>query len=195
MKRCAWVKLDNKLEVDYHDREWGVPITDDTMLFEFLTLEGAQAGLSWTTVLKKRENYRQAFAHFAPEIVAKFDENKIQELLQNSGIIRNKLKVRATITNARNFLEVQEKYGSFTKYIWQFVNYKPIQNTWKTLEEVPTATNQSDAMSKDLKKRGFKFVGTTICYAFMQATGMVNDHTIDCFRYQEIVEGCSNFSL
>lgn len=188
MKRCAWVNLENHLDVDYHDREWGVPITDDTMLFEFLTLEGAQAGLSWATVLKKRENYRQAFANFNPEIIAQFDENKIQELLQNPGIIRNKLKVRSTITNAQNFLEVREEYGSFAKYIWQFVDYKPMQNIWKTLEEVPTTTSQSDAMSKDLKKRGFKFVGTTICYAFMQAIGMVNDHTIDCFCYQEIVD-------
>ena len=195
MKRCAWVKLDNNLDVDYHDHEWGVPITDDNLLFEFLTLEGAQAGLSWTTVLKKRENYRQAFAAFNPEIVAKFDENKIQELLQNPGIIRNKLKIRSAITNAQNFLEVQSEYGSFAKYIWQFVNYKSIQNTWKILEEVPTATPESDAMSKDLKKRGFKFVGTTICYAFMQAIGMVNDHTIDCFRHQEIVDKYKNFSL
>ena len=195
MKRCTWVKLENDLDVDYHDQEWGVPISDDTMLFEFLTLEGAQAGLSWTTVLKKRENYRQAFANFDPEIVAQFDEDRIQQLLQNPGIIRNKLKVRSTITNAQSFLEVREEYGTFSQYIWQFVDYTPIQNIWKTLEEVPTATPQSDAMSKDLKRRGFKFVGTTICYAFMQAVGMVNDHNIDCFRYQEIVEQYSNFSL
>ncbi len=195
MNRCTWVKLDSNLDINYHDREWGVPITDDVLLFEFLTLEGAQAGLSWTTVLKKRENYRQSFANFAPEIVANFDENKIQELLQNPGIIRNKLKVRSTITNAQNFLKVKEEYGSFSQYIWQFVNYKPVQNNWKTLEEVPTATPQSNAMSKELKKRGFKFVGTTICYAFMQATGMVNDHTINCFRYQEIIDQCNNFSV
>lgn len=195
MKRCAWVNLENHLDVDYHDREWGVPITDDTMLFEFLTLEGAQAGLSWTTVLKKRESYRQAFADFDPEIVAQFDENKIQELLQNPGIIRNKLKVRSTITNAQNFLKVREEYGSFAKYIWQFINYKPIQNNWKSLGEVPTTISQSDAMSRDLKKRGFKFVGTTICYAFMQATGMVNDHTIDCFCYQEIFDKYNKFSV
>ena len=192
MKRCTWIKLDNNLDVDYHDREWGVPITDDNILFEFLTLEGAQAGLSWTTVLNKRENYRQAFANFKPEIVAQFDENKIQELLKNKGIIRNKLKVRSTITNARNFLTVQEEYGSFAHYIWKFVNHIPIQNSWKTLKEVPTSTPQSDAMSKDLKKRGFKFVGTTICYAFMQAIGMVNDHTVDCFRYREIIDRYHN---
>lgn len=195
MKRCSWVKLNNNLDIDYHDREWGVPITNDNLLFEFLTLEGAQAGLSWTTILKKRNNYQQVFANFNPEIVAQFDENKIRELLQNPGIIRNKLKVNSTVTNAQNFLKVKEEYGNFAKYIWQFVNYKPIQNNWQTLEEVPTSTPQSDAMSKDLKKRGFKFIGTTICYAFMQAVGMVNDHTVDCFRYQEIVDRSNNFSL
>jgi DNA-3-methyladenine glycosylase I len=193
MNRCAWVKLENNLDIDYHDREWGVPITDDILLFEFLTLEGAQAGLSWTTVLNKRENYRQAFGNFEPEIVANFDENKIQKLLQDSGIIRNKLKINSTITNAQNFLKIQQEYGSFAGYIWKFVDYKPIQNSWENSKEIPTFTSKSDAMSKDLKKRGFKFVGTTICYAFMQAIGMVNDHTVDCFRYQEIADQYNNY--
>ena len=193
--RCAWVKPNLSLYIDYHDYEWGVAITDDCQLFEFLTLEGAQAGLSWITILKKRENYRQAFANFDPQIVAKFDEAKIQELLQNPGIVRNQLKLRATITNAQNFLKVQQEYGSFARYIWQFVDYRPIQNNWKTLAEIPTSTPESNAMSKDLKKRGFKFVGTTICYAFMQAVGMVNDHTVDCFRYEQIADQYQNFCL
>ena len=191
--RCAWVKPNLSLYIDYHDYEWGVAIADDCQLFEFLTLEGAQAGLSWITILKKRENYRQAFANFDPQIVAKFDEAKIQELLQNPGIVRNQLKLRATITNAQNFLKVQQEYGSFARYIWQFVDYRPIQNNWKTLAEIPTSTPESNAMSKDLKKRGFKFVGTTICYAFMQAVGMVNDHTVNCFRYQQIADQYQNF--
>jgi len=185
MNRCSWVK-NNLLEITYHDEEWGVPIMEDIKLFEMLILEGAQAGLSWSTVLKKRENYRQAFANFNPEIIAQFDETKQLELRQNVGIIRNKRKIAATINNARHFLEVQSEYGSFSDYIWQFVEGKPIQNHWQKSEEVPVTTPQSDAMSKDLKKRGFKFVGPTICYAYMQAVGMVNDHTIDCFRHPEI---------
>ncbi|MCC0178450.1 DNA-3-methyladenine glycosylase I [Waterburya agarophytonicola K14] len=185
MNRCTWVKND-PLEIAYHDDEWGVPITDDQKLFEFLILEGAQAGLSWSTVLKKRENYRQAFANFDPERVAQFNEQKQQELKQNSGIIRNKLKIASAVTNARLFLDMQAEYGSFASYIWQFVGNKPIQNHWENLEQVPATTPQSEAMSKELKKRGFKFVGSTICYAFMQATGMVNDHTTDCFCYEKI---------
>ncbi|WP_040898819.1 DNA-3-methyladenine glycosylase I [Xenococcus sp. PCC 7305] len=184
--RCSWVK-DNPLEIAYHDKEWGVRVTEDTKLFEMLILEGAQAGLSWTTVLKKRENYRQAFANFNPEMIAQFDETKQLELQQNPGIIRHKRKIASTISNARCFLEVQSEYGSFSRYIWQFVEGETIQNHWQTLEEVPITTPQSDAMSKDLKKRGFKFVGSTICYAYMQAVGMVNDHTIDCFRHSELL--------
>ena len=174
------------MEIAYHDQEWGVPVTDDLKLFEFLILEGAQAGLSWSTVLQKRENYRQAFAGFDPQQVAQFEEKKQQELLQNPGIIRNKRKIASAITNAQLFLLIQAKHGSFADYIWQFVEGKPIQNHWSTMEQVPATSPQSDAMSKELKKRGFKFVGSTICYAFMQATGMVNDHTTDCFRYETI---------
>ncbi len=187
VNRCSWVK-DKPKEIAYHDEEWGVPITDDHKLFEFLILEGAQAGLSWSIVLQKRENYRKAFADFDPQKIAQFDEQKQQELIQNPGIIRNKRKIAATITNAQLFLELQAKYGSFASYIWQFVEGQPIQNHWKTIEQIPVSTPQSDAMSKDLKQRGFKFVGSTICYAFMQAIGMVNDHTTDCFRY-EIIRG------
>lgn len=185
LKRCAWVKKD-PLEIAYHDSEWGVPLTDDRKLFEFLILEGAQAGLSWSTVLKKRENYRQAFANFDPERVAQYNEQKQQELKQNPGIIRNKLKIASAVTNVRLFLDIQAEYGSFAIYIWKFVEGKPIQNHWQNLEQVPATSPQSEAMSKELKKRGFKFVGSTICYAFMQATGMVNDHTTDCFRYEKI---------
>ena len=185
MNRCAWVK-DDPLEIAYHDDEWGVPLSDDQKLFEFLILEGAQAGLSWSTVLKKRENYRQALANFDPEQVAQFNEQKQEELKQNSGIIRNKLKIASAVTNARLFLDIQAEYGSFASYIWQFVDGQPIQNYWENLEQVPATSPQSETMSKDLKKRGFKFVGSTICYAFMQATGMVNDHTSDCFRYGKI---------
>ena len=192
LNRCSWVK-DTALEIVYHDEEWGVPITDDLKLFEFLILEGAQAGLSWSTVLRKRENYRQAFAGFDPQQVARFNEQKQQELLQNLGIIRNKRKIASTITNAQLFLEIQAEYGSFSSYIWQFVDGKPIKNHWTTIEQIPVTTSQSDAMSKDLKKRGFKFVGSTICYAFMQAVGMVNDHTTDCFRYEVINKFDRNF--
>ncbi len=192
LNRCSWVK-DTPLEIAYHDQEWGVPVTDDLKLFEFLILEGAQAGLSWSTVLRKRENYRQAFAGFDPQQVAQFDEQKQQELLQNPGIIRHKRKIASTITNAQLFLLIQAEYGNFAAYIWQFVDGKPIQNHWATIEQIPVTTSQSDAMSKDLKKRGFKFVGSTICYAFMQATGMVNDHTTDCFRYEVISKFDHNF--
>lgn len=183
--RCAWVSND-QLYRDYHDYEWGVAVHDDRLLFEFLILEGAQAGLSWITVLRKRASYRAAFAGFDPALVAGFDQQQQAELLQNPGIIRNRLKIAATIDNARAFLKVQEEFGSFDAYIWRFVNGVPIRNAWRTITEVPASTPISDAMSRDLKKRGFRFVGSTICYAFMQAVGMVNDHTTDCFRYQEL---------
>ncbi len=183
--RCQWA-CKREQEKYYHDTEWGVPLHDDQLLFEFLILEGVQAGLSWSTVLAKRDNYRLAFNNFDPNIVANYNDQKIQELLQNPGIIRNKLKVRAAVTNAKAFLKVVDEFGSFDKYIWAFVNYKPIINTWKTWEEIPATTPISEAMSKDLKKRGFKFVGPTICYAHMQATGMVNDHVVDCFRYDQV---------
>ena len=184
--RCGWAQ--HELEVNYHDTEWGVPLHNDQLHFEFLILEGAQAGLSWLTVLKKRENYRQAFANFDPEIVARFDEKKIEELRQNEGIIRNKLKINSAVRNARAFLEIQKEFGSFDTYIWQFTNGRTIQNNWKSLDEVPAKTPEAEAMSKDLKKRGFNFVGPTICYAYMQATGMVNDHLVSCFRHRELFE-------
>lgn len=186
LTRCAWAGTE-PLYVAYHDQEWGVPVHDDHILFEFLILEGAQAGLSWSTILKKRQNYRQAFDGFNPLKVAPYGEDKVAELLANPGIVRNKLKVRAAIQNARAFLAVQEEFGSFDAYIWQFVGGKPKINTWKTLSEIPAETEESRAMSKDLLRRGFKFVGPTICYAFMQAVGMVNDHTIDCFRHSQLV--------
>jgi DNA-3-methyladenine glycosylase I len=182
MNRCGWVNSD-PLYIDYHDHEWGVPVYDDRLLFEYLNLEGAQAGLSWYTILKKRENYRQAFDQFDPTIIISYDEKKIAELLQNEGIVRNKLKINAVITNARAYLKVTEEFGSFSKYIWTFVDGKPIKNHFKDLSEVPATTNISDVLSKDLKKLGFKFVGSTICYAFMQATGMVNDHVESCICY------------
>lgn len=181
--RCAWVTED-PMYIRYHDEEWGVPVHDDRKLFEFLVLEGAQAGLSWLTVLKKREAYRAAFDGFDPEKVAKYDENKIAELIANPGIIRNKLKIRGTVKNAQAFLRVQNEFGSFDKYIWQFVQYKTIKNTWKTVKQLPAKTKESDTISEDMRKRSFTFVGSTICYAHMQATGMVNDHTVDCFRYE-----------
>ena len=187
IKRCAWVGNNSKpteLDVKYHDQEWGVPVHDDKTLFEFLILEGAQAGLSWTTVLNKRENYRKAYNKFDPQKVANFDAVKQQKLLQDQGIVRNRLKVAASVTNARAFLEVQKEFCSFDKYIWGFIGGKTQKNKWKSMDQIPTTTKESDAMSKDLKMRGFKFVGPTICYAFMQATGMVNDHTTDCFRYK-----------
>lgn len=180
--RCAWVDLSKPDYVAYHDEEWGVPVHDDRKLFEFIVLESAQAGLSWYTILRKRENYRLAFDQFDPEKIALYDTAKVEELLGNAGIIRNRLKVLATINNAQRFLEVQAEFGSFDAYLWQFVGGKPIVNTWRALAECPATTLESDAMSKDLKKRGFKFMGSTVCYAHMQATGMVNDHTLDCFR-------------
>ena len=189
-KRCDWLNYNGRqpsdIYIKYHDNEWGVPIHDDNKLFEFLILEGAQAGLNWETILKKRENYRKAYDGFDPSVVANYDEDKKQALLQNAGIIRNRLKISASITNARYFLEVQKEHGSFDNYIWQFTEHKTIQNNWKSLQDVPATSNESDAMSKDLKKRGFKFVGSTICYAFMQAVGMVNDHTTDCYRYEQL---------
>lgn len=169
----------------YHDKEWGVPLHDDRKLFEFLILEGAQAGLTWQTILKKRENYRKAFHNFDSNKIAKYNKHDVERLLGNSGIVRNRLKIEATIANAKKFLEIQKEFGSFDKYIWQFVKYKSINNNFKSLKKIPAKTKESDAMSKELKKRGFKFVGSTICYAFMQAVGMVNDHLTGCFRYNE----------
>jgi DNA-3-methyladenine glycosylase I len=183
--RCTWAG-DDPLMVAYHDQEWGVPVHDDRVIFEFLTLEGAQAGLSWTTILRKRENYAQAFDGFDPERIARYDEDRITALLANPGIVRNRRKIEATIQNARSFLAIQREYGTFDAYIWQFVGGKPLVNAWKTIGEIPAQTEESVAMSKDLLRRGFKFVGPTICYAHMQATGMVNDHTVDCFRYLEL---------
>ena len=183
--RCPWAKSD--LYVAYHDIEWGVPVYDDRLLFEFLILEGAQAGLSWETILKKRENYRDAFDQFDPALVAKYSQKKRTSLLANAGIVRNRLKIDAAIVNAKMFLAVQDEFGTFAEYIWGFVGHKPKQNAWKSCKEVPTKTPESDAMSKDLKRRGFKFVGSTICYAFMQAVGMVNDHQIGCFRHRELL--------
>ena len=185
-KRCAWVPLDDPLYLSYHDLEWGLPVHDDAILFEFLVLEGFQAGLSWRTILYKRENFRQAFDGFDPLKIAAYNENKIAELLSNPGIVRNRLKIRATVTNARAFLEVRAEFGSFDAYIWQFTGGKTLKNAWTSLAELPARTVESDAMSKDLLRRGFRFVGSTICYAHMQATGMVNDHTVDCFRYNEV---------
>jgi len=185
MIRCGWVG-DDPLMIKYHDREWGVPVHDDLRLFEFLILEGAQAGLSWSTILKKRENYRQAFDGFDPEKVAKYGKEDIETLLKDSGIIRNRRKIEAAVANAKAFLEIQKEFGSFDKYIWSFVGGKAIQNRWNELDDVPSKTNESSHMSEDLKRRGFKFVGPTICYAFMQAVGMANDHTTNCFRHAEI---------
>ena len=184
-QRCEW-GTSSTLYIEYHDKEWGVPVHDERMLFEFLILEGAQAGLSWSTILNKRQAYIQAFDHFEPSKVASYEDTKVQQLLGNPGIVRNRLKIQAAIQNARSFLKVQEQYGSFNTYIWQFVDGKPVQNSWKSLREIPATTKESHAMSKDLKKRGFTFVGSTICYAFMQAVGMVNDHIVDCFRWQEV---------
>ena len=181
-KRCFWV-TDSKLYQEYHDHEWGEPVYDDETLFEFLFLETFQAGLSWITILNKRENFRKAFDNFNYKLIANYGEDKFLELLQNDGIIRNRLKVRAATTNAQLFMEIQVEFGSFSKFIWDYVGGKPILNRFKSRDEVPATTELSDIISKDLKKRGFKFVGSTIIYAFMQATGMVNDHTIDCFKY------------
>ena len=184
MVRCEWAR--NDLAVVYHDREWGVPQHDDRILFEFLLLEGAQAGLSWDTILKKRENYRAAFSSFHPEAVAQYGARDVRRLLQNEGIVRNRLKIDSAIENAKAFLRVQEEFGSFDRYIWQFVGGAPRVNSWRTLKQVPARTPESYAMSKDLKHRGFKFVGSTICYAFMQAVGLVNDHVVGCFQYIEL---------
>ena len=189
LTRCPWVDLTKPDYIAYHDKEWGVPVHDDRLLFEFLTLESAQAGLSWYTVLHKRENYRKAFDHFDPKQVARYTERRVTKLLSNPGIIRNRLKILAAISNARKFLEVQKEFGTFDAYIWQFVNGKPIVNRLRNMKDYPVTTPESDALSKDLRQRGFTFVGSTICYAHMQATGMVNDHAMDCFRRQEITAG------
>jgi DNA-3-methyladenine glycosylase I len=183
--RCDWGKA-NDLMIKYHDTEWGVPLHNDNKLFEFFVLEGFQAGLSWQIVLNKRENFRKAFDDFIPEVVAKYDANKLAELVQDKSIIRNKMKIAATVNNAHRFLEVQKEFGSFDKYIWGFVNYKPIVNARTSMSELPAKTPLSDEISTDLKKRGFKFVGSTVIYAHMQATGMVNDHLVDCFRFGEV---------
>jgi DNA-3-methyladenine glycosylase I len=185
IRRCGWSTSD-PLSITYHDQEWGVPVHDDRLLFEFLVLEGAQAGLSWLTILRRRENYRQAFDQFDPQKVARYDDEKVLELLNNSGIIRNRAKINAAIGNARAFLTIQEEFDSFDAYIWRFVGGKAIQNSWTDMAQIPARTAEAEALSKDLVGRGFKFVGPTICYAHMQATGMVNDHTVDCFRYDEI---------
>lgn len=182
-KRCHWV-TDDPLYIDYHDNEWGIPCYDDQRLFEMLILEGAQAGLSWLTILKKREGYRKAFAQFEAKKIARFSEKKIETLLQNPAIVRNRLKVNAAVNNARAYLVVQKEYGSFADYIWQFIGGQPRINRWKKFENIPVNTTESENMSQDLKKRGFKFVGSTICYAYMQSVGMVNDHTTDCYRYK-----------
>ncbi len=182
--RCGWAK--NELSIFYHDAEWGVPTRDDRKLFEFLILEGAQAGLSWDTILRKRKNYRKAFDNFDAEKIARYDEKKVAELLQNEGIVRNRLKIASAVSNAKSCLKIKDEFNSFDFYIWSFVGGKPIVNAWQNLSEVPVKTFVSDAMSKDLRKRGFNFVGSTISYAFMQATGMVNDHLVSCFRYQKV---------
>ena len=187
--RCGWCS-DDPLYCRYHDSEWGVPLHDDQALFEFLILEGAQAGLSWITILRKRENYRAAFDNFDAVRIARYNASKIESLLQDPGIVRNRLKVGAAVTNAQKFLDVQNEFGSFDAFIWRFVDGKPRQNAWCSLAEIPASTPESDAMSRELKRRGFRFAGSTICYALMQATGMVNDHTTDCFRHKELLR-CS----
>ncbi|MBX7240507.1 MAG: DNA-3-methyladenine glycosylase I [Bacteroidia bacterium] len=184
LKRCKWINND-PLYIRYHDEEWGVPVQNDRLWFEFITLDAFQAGLSWYTIIKKRENFRKAFDNFEPEKVALFDDNRIEALMEDTGIIRNRLKIRATVSNAKAFLRIQSEFGSFDEYIWQFTDHKTIVNEWQNRSEVPAKTELSDRMSKDLTKRGFKFVGTTICYAFMQAAGIVNDHTVDCYRHSE----------
>jgi DNA-3-methyladenine glycosylase I len=185
MERCPWPGKD-ELYIKYHDEEWGVPVHDDRKHFEFLVLEGAQAGLSWATILKRRENYRKAYDNFDPARVANYDEAKVEELLANAGIIRNRKKIASSINNAKRFLEVQQELGSFDNYIWNFVNHKPVINSWKELSEIPATTELSDRISKDLKKRGFSFVGSTIIYAHIQAIGLVNDHLVSCFRYDQL---------
>lgn len=188
MKRCAWSEK-SELEQRYHDTEWGVPVHDDRLLFEFLILEGAQAGLSWSTILQKREGYRKAFDNFDARKISRYTDKKLARLLADPGIVRNRLKIQAAVTNAKAFLAVQKEFGTFDRYIRAFTDGKPIRNARKKMSDIPAHTPESDAMSKDLKKRGFKFVGTTICYAFMQATGMVNDHVTDCFRHREVGKG------
>ena len=183
--RCQWCTEDPRY-IDYHDREWGVPVHDDIRLFEMLVLEGCQAGLSWLTVLRKRENYRKAFGGFRPEVVAKYNPRKVTELLHNPGIIRNRLKIEAALQNARSVLKIQDEHGSLDSFLWGFVGGRPVRNAWKSLKEIPCQTQESDLMSKELKRRGFTFVGTKICYAFMQAVGMVNDHEITCFCYERV---------
>lgn len=183
IKRCSWA-AGNDLLIEYHDKEWGTPVHNDRKLFEFLILEGAQAGLSWLTVLKKREDYRKAFDNFDANKIALYDKNKFNRLLSNIGIIRNRLKIKSAIQNAEAFLRIKKEFGSFDRYIWKFVNYKPVTNSWKSLKQVPAKTKESDEMSRDLRKRGFNFAGSTICYAFMQAVGMANDHTKDCFKHK-----------
>jgi len=185
LTRCTWAER-STLERAYHDHEWGTPVHDDRLLFEFLILEGAQAGLSWTTILRKRDAYRTAFDSFDPERVARYDETKIAELLANPGIVRNRLKIAAAVNNARRFLEVREQFDSFDAFVWRFVDGRPRQNAWRSMAGVPARTPESDTMSKDLEKRGFRFVGSVICYAYMQAIGMVNDHTVDCFRWSQL---------
>jgi len=186
LRRCDWASLQDPLYMQYHDTEWGVPVHDDRTIFEFLVLEGAQAGLSWGTILRKRENFRRAFEEFDPVKVARFDGRAVRRLLQNPGIIRNRLKINSAIQNAKAFIGVQREFGSFDSYIWTFVGGMPRVNKWKKLRDIPAATSESEAMSKDLVRRGFRFVGPTICYAHMQATGMVNDHLVSCFRHREL---------
>lgn len=182
-QRCAWVSQD-QIYIDYHDHEWGVPLYDDQKLFEFVILDGMQAGLSWLTILKKRDNFRKSFDNFDPEIVARYNAKRIEALMADSGIIRNRLKINAAVTNAQAFLKLKEELGSFSDYLWDFVDHKPIKNHWQSIKQIPASTPLSDTVSKDLKQRGFKFVGSTICYAFMQAAGLINDHTTDCFCYK-----------
>jgi len=184
LQRCSWPSTE--LDIAYHDREWGVPVHDDRVLFEFLILEGAQAGLSWSTILKKRANYRRAFARFDPKKVARFTSVNVRKLMKDEGIVRNRLKIESTVTNARAFLAVQKEFGSFDRYVWGFVGGKPLQNSRKGMKDIPARTAESDTLSKDLKRRGFRFVGSTICYAFMQAVGMVNDHLVGCYRHREL---------
>jgi DNA-3-methyladenine glycosylase I len=190
MQRCTWPQTE--LDIAYHDTEWGVPVHDDRVLFEFLTLEGAQAGLSWSTILKKRANYRRAFADWDSARVARFGSARVARLLEDPGIVRNRLKVNSTVSNARAFLAVQKEFGTFDKYVWQFVDGRPLTNAWRSLRELPPRTTESDSLSKDLQRRGFRFVGSTICYAFMQAVGMVNDHLTSCFRYRELLAGVTH---
>jgi len=187
MERCGWVKPENSRYVDYHDKEWGMPVHDDRQLFEMLILEGAQAGLSWETILNKRENYRLAFDYFDPVQISQYDGDKLEQLMQNAGIVRNRLKIKATIKNAKIFLAIQAEFGSFDHYLWAYVDGKPIVNNFKTLSELPVKTELSDRISKDLKKRGMSFIGSTIIYAYLQAIGVVNDHSINCFRHSEVM--------